>query len=221
MMQIRLLLRCVNLSLKSILSPAWWTFRSQWKYPHVEVSANVLIGSQCSFEGGNKIAWGSSCADAKLGYGTYIAGHSTVGKADIGRFCSIGCFVRIGLPLHHVTTVSTHPFLEGPTLKNKRTIIGNDVWIGAGVILLGEGGGLCVGDGAIIGAGAVVTKDVPPYAIVGGNPARIIRYRFDEKTIRRLLALKWWNWPIKRILAAKDDFVDVNLFLEKYSHAAD
>ena len=200
MMQIRLLLRCVNLSLKSILSPAWWTFRSQWKYPHVEVSANVLIGSQCSFEGDNKIAWGSTCADAKLGYGTYIAGHSTVGKADIGRFCSIGCFVRIGLPLHHVTTVSTHPFLEGPTLKTKRTIIGNDVWIGAG---------------------AVVTKDVPPYAIVGGNPARIIRYRFDEETIRRLLALKWWNWPIKRILAAKDDFVDMNLFLEKYSHAAD
>ena len=174
MMQIRLLLRCVNLSLKSILSPAWWTFRSQWKYPHVEVSANVLIGPQCSFEGGNKIAWGSTCADAKLGYGTYIAGHSTVGKADIGRFCSIGCFVRIGLPLHHVTTVSTHPFLEGPTLKNKRTIIGNDVWIGAGAILLGKGGGLCVGDGAIIGAGAVVIRNIKKSGTYVGIPAKFI-----------------------------------------------
>jgi len=106
-------------------------------------------------------------------------------------------------------------------LQNKRTRIGNDVWIGAGATLLGKGGGLTIGDGAIVGAGSVVTKDVPPYAIVGGNPARIIRYRFDEAIIRRLLALKWWDWPVERIMAAKEDFKDVNLFLEKYAHATD
>lgn len=213
--------KSVILVLKTALSPARLTLLSKLRYPDVDMAANVFLAPPCVFEGSNKIAWGSSCHDVKLGYGSYIAAYSSVGKADIGRFCSIGCHVQIGLALHHIDTVSTHPLLEGPMLQNKRTRIGNDVWIGAGATLLGKGGGLTIGDGAIVGAGSVVTKDVPPYAIVGGNPARIIRYRFDEAIIRRLLALKWWDWPVERIMAAKEDFKDVNLFLEKYAHATD
>ena len=212
-------LKSIFLALKTPLSPMLWTFRSQMKYPTVNIAANVLLGDKCVFEGSNKVAWGSSCADVTMGYGSYVAAHSRIVGVDVGRYCSIGCYVKIGLAQHHINTVSTHPLLEGPTLKNTRTVIGNDVWIGAGAILLGKNGGLEIGDGAIVGAGAVVTKDVPPYAIVGGNPARIIRYRFDEVTIKHLLAIKWWNWSPEQIVAAKDDFKDMNLFVQKYAAA--
>ncbi len=76
------------------------------------------------------------------------------------------------------------------------TVIGNDVWIGYGATLMP---GVQVGDGAIVASQAVVTKPVPPYAVVGGNPAQIIRYRFDDATIEALLALQWWHWDIEKI----------------------
>lgn len=216
---LKLFSRCVIRAAKAALSTVWWSARSQWRYASVQMDANVLVDAACVFEGENKIGWGSSCSNATFGYGTYVASYSTVGRVDFGRFCSIGCFVRIGLPRHRIDAVSTHPFLEGPTLENQRTVIGNDVWIGAGAILLGHNGGLRIGDGAIVGAGAVVTRDVPPYAIVGGNPARIIRYRFDERTIKKLLDIKWWDWPPAKIMAAKADFMDMSFFLEKYDRA--
>ena len=74
--------------------------------------------------------------------------------------------------------------------------VGNDVWIGNNVIVMP---GVTIGNGAVIGAGAVVTKDVPPYAIVGGNPAKVIKYRFTEKQIEKLLEIKWWNWPVWKV----------------------
>lgn len=83
-----------------------------------------------------------------------------------------------------------HPKSKGPT------IIGNDVWIGQFSLILS---GVTVGDGAVIGAKAVVTKDVPPYAIVAGNPARLIRYRFSQEQIKQLLEIKWWNWDLATI----------------------
>ena len=83
------------------------------------------------------------------------------------------------------------------SLPNKGdTVIGNDVWIGLGAMFMP---GVQVGDGAIIAAGALVTRDVAPYAVVGGNPAKLLRSRFDEATIRELLRLRWWDWPIERI----------------------
>jgi acetyltransferase-like isoleucine patch superfamily enzyme len=82
-------------------------------------------------------------------------------------------------------------------------VIGNDVWVGAGAIILS---GVSIGDGAIVAAGAVVTKDVPPYAIVGGNPAKLIRYRFSEDQIAKLLSISWWNWSEDKIKANLDSF---------------
>ena len=76
--------------------------------------------------------------------------------------------------------------------------IGNDVWIGRNVIIIS---GVKIGDGSVIGAGSVVTKDVPPYAIAAGNPAKIVRMRFDEETIKKLLKIEWWNWSLERVLA--------------------
>ncbi len=94
-----------------------------------------------------------------------------------------------------------------------RIVLGNDVWLGFDVRVLS---GVTIGDGAIIGAGAVIAKDVPPYAIVVGNPGRIVKYRFPKETIARLCKISWWNWRDKVIETRKADFEDVDIFIAKY-----
>lgn len=132
-------------------------------------------------------------------------------KLKIGRFCSVACgakfvFTSANHTLHSLSTYTFPIFFKewGLDVKNiteawdnkGNIIVGNDVWIGYGAVILS---GVTVGDGAIIGARAVVTKDVPPYTIVGGVPARQIRKRFDEETIKKLLTLQWWNWDYEKI----------------------
>lgn len=132
----------------------------------------------------------------------------------IGKFCSIACGAKFlfNSANHALGSLSTYPFpifydewgLEGKNVAdawdNKGDIaLGNDVWIGYEAVILA---GVTIGDGAIIGARAVVTRDVPPYAIVGGVPARLIRRRFDDATIEALLDLRWWNWEPERIRQA-------------------
>jgi len=139
----------------------------------------------------------------------------------IGKFCSFGSGVMIISTNHDPNKITTHPFLFKPYLgivkedfrKANNIDIGNDVWIGHNAIILPSVSK--IGHGAIIGAGAVVTKDVPPYAIVVGVPARVIKYRFDQKTINNLLETKWWNWPEKKIFSNWEDFLSLNEF-EKY-----
>lgn len=148
-----------------------------------------------------------------------------------GRFSSlaVGLFLLIGgnHPLKNV--VSTSPLDMGSVVKevfgevrpklrplpNKRinprqVIIGNDVWIGRSVTIMG---GVKIGNGAVIGANAVVAKDIPPYAIAVGNPARVVKYRFDEETIKKLLAVKWWNWDLGKIADNFPLMNDVEKFL--------
>lgn len=143
-----------------------------------------------------------------------------IDASRIGRFCSIASNVRIGFPEHSISFISSHPMfryaansdwlddffpklhdewelemhdknIESYKNKSILTSIGNDVWIGYGARILN---GINIGDGAVIGLGAVVTKDVEPYAIVGGNPAKVIKKRFDDSVIERLLEIKWWNY---------------------------
>ena len=129
-------------------------------------------------------------------------------KLSIGKFCSIADEVQIFLGGgHHYEYISTYPFntMLFPELvdehildrtSNGDVIIGNDVWIGMNAIILS---GVEIGNGAVIAAGSVVVKNVPPYAIVGGNPAKLIKFRFHDFKISYLEDLKWWDWPIEKI----------------------
>lgn len=129
----------------------------------------------------------------------------------IGKFCSIGCNAKFMFTSgnHAMKSLSTYPFplmFDEWDRDPKRVVdswdnkgdivIGNDVWIGYDAVIMQ---GVTIGDGAIIGTRAVVTKDVPPYSIVGGVPAKVIKKRFDDQTIETLLTIKWWDWPKDRI----------------------
>jgi len=131
-----------------------------------------------------------------------------VDKLIIGKYCSIGSgavFMMAGNQGHRMDWVSTFPFYYQANIfqssknaykKTKDTTISHDVWIGSETMIMA---GVTIGSGAVVAARAVVTKDVPPYAVVGGNPAQVIRYRFDDETIAKLLKLKWWEWTEEEV----------------------
>lgn len=140
-----------------------------------------------------------------------------LGNTNIGRFCSIGPGVITAHGEHPKSFMSTHPIFFEPSFINgvesfvdkpvydthKDVNIGSDVWVGANCYIKD---GVSIGHGAIIGAGSVVTKDIPPYAIAVGVPAKVIKYRFDEQTISRLLDMKWWEWDIEKLYDLKEHF---------------
>lgn len=187
-------------------------FRLKFKYGFLnspvcfKLTSMVSIG--CTFEGANRIG-GGTIFSGSMGYGSYI-GHNCEMSAHIGRFTSIAGYVHNAGGIHPYAPpyATTCPMFfstrcqNGQTFANrmmfdeirKITEIGNDCWIGENVFFTG---GIKIEDGAIVLAGAVVTKDVPPYAIVGGVPARILKYRYDNETIDFLLNLQWWNKDIE------------------------
>lgn len=191
------------------------------------------VGSWCNlqseFEGNNKLGTDAEVYDCKLGYGTYISAFTKLERTSIGRYCSIGKNVSCVFGKHPTEKwVTTHPAFfsvrkqAGFTYVDKERfdesttdkygiIIGNDVWIGNNALLME---GIRVGNGAIIGAGAVVTKNVPPYAIVGGVPAKIIRYRFTNEQIQKIEDIKWWDKDETWLKENIDLFSDVNKFTE-------
>ena len=145
-------------------------------------------------------------------------------EVEIGNYSSIASILYVHGATEHPSVfnrklVSTFPFGDKewgdyPKSQSKgKIIIGSDVWIGEGVTLLS---GVKIGDGAIVGARTVVAKDIAPYAIVVGNPARIVRYRFSEDVIAKLLKIRWWMWPEVRIREALPLMQDIDLFLSKY-----
>ena len=160
---------------------------------------------------------------SSIGDYSYMAINGHLRMVAIGKFCSIGPNLLAGYGIHPTDGVSTSPMFysticqNGTTLSQENKIIeqkpitiGNDVFIGANVTILD---GVTIGDGAIIGAGAVVSKDIPPYAIAVGSPIRIIRYRFPDDTIAKLLDLKWWNLPDEKLHLVERYFWDVDKLL--------
>ena len=144
-------------------------------------------------------------------------------NVSIGKFCSVAPNVCIALGNHNASYITTHPFIYDKKYNfvfkdmhkkddNKKTIIGNDVWIGANANIKR---GVSIGNGAIVAMNSVVTKDVPDYAIVAGNPARIIRYRFELAEIEFLNNSKWWDKSENELKTEIEKFYDINLFIKK------
>lgn len=186
---------------------------------------SVIINSVFSNE--NHIFPYAHLFNVKLGNFTYVGGHSNLKNCTVGHFTSIASDCRIGLGIHPTNFISTHPLFYSSkqawsiSPKNKVDFkeykeinIGNDVWIGTRVIIVD---GIKIGNGAIIAAGAVVTKDVPAYAIVGGVPAKIIKYRFSNEIINTLDKSEWWNWNIKKIERHKYKFISESDFINYIS----
>ncbi len=171
----------------------------------------------------SKLESGTSFISSNMDRHSFCGYDCDISNADIGRFVSIANGVVIGGGRHPMEWVAMSPvFYEGrDSVKEKfsvhkrehpkRVIIENDVWIGRSAIVLP---GLKVEHGAVVGAGAVVTKDVPAYGIVAGNPARLIRYRFEESIIQRLLKTRWWEFTDDRLHELGPYFNDVEQFLE-------
>ena len=161
---------------------------------------------------------------SSLGRYSYVVRDTLIQHTSIGSFCSISEGCTIGLPGHPTNFVSTSPvFLAGgnylktnlasiPYEDCARTVIGNDVWIGAHAQIKS---GITIGDGAIVGAGAVVTKDVPSYAIVGGVPARLIKYRFPEDICKQLSDSRWWEMTVDELKEKTGSITDPVVFLAR------
>jgi acetyltransferase-like isoleucine patch superfamily enzyme len=139
----------------------------------------------------------------RLGKYTYVIGSLNFDSVDktstlrVGNYCSIAEGVHFLAGVDHRTDlISTYPFTEEHHTTKGPIRIGNDVWIGMNALILS---GVTIGDGAVVGAGAVVTKDVPPYAIVVGSPAKLVKHRFSPQVIERLLEISWWSWPDKKM----------------------
>lgn len=188
----------------------------------VRFDRTVKISSSSFFEGNNSIL-GRTAFDGKMGYGSYVGEECHI-EAEIGRFCSLGNRIWISRGTHPFKApfVSTSPVFFSPRLQTMmsfsqeerfhellpRTVIGNDCWIGVNVFIAG---GLSIGDGAVILSGASVVTDVPPYAIVGGVPARVIDYRYDTETIDWLLSTRWWNWPVEWLRGHCEEMGNIDL----------
>jgi phosphonate metabolism protein (transferase hexapeptide repeat family) len=168
--------------------------------------------------------------DVTAGDFTYFERHGEGIYADIGRFCSIAANVRINALEHPMERLTTHKISYRPNeffkyrgvdgafrarRQAKRVSIGHDVWIGHGAVVMPA---IQIGDGAVIGANSVVTKNVAPYTIVAGNPARVIRLRFPAEVAARLERLAWWDWPNEKLFEAIPDIQSLGIedFLSKW-----
>lgn len=210
------LLRAIRIRLERVndISIEVQAHRESW-ISGCMISGPVFIGKRCQL------------------YRSEIAGHVTIDRftslwgpdiqilgrqrgISIGAFCSIARHTAMYETFHNPQRTTTY-FVEKNLLRGRPgpdaeisagpVKIGNDVWIGAASQIMS---GVTIGDGAIVGAGAIVTRNVPPYTVVGGNPARIIRYRFPDDVIAHLLDLEWWNWPEERLSAEIDFLTEIH-----------
>ncbi len=190
--------------------------------PSIEEDVEI---TDSSIEAYTQIKAHSVIHEVSMGDFSYCAGYNQIYYASIGKFCSIASFVRINPGNHPTyTRVAQHHFTYRSSMfglgeddedffdwrRNSSVVIGNDVWIGHCAIIMP---GVTIGNGAVIGAGAVVTKDVAPYSIVAGIPAKVIKMRFTDDIIHKIEQSKWWDWDYDKIKSRLSDFRDLDAFI--------
>lgn len=198
-----------------------------------EISPSVRLPSSCYVSGSTLLRQVSVGDNCKI-HCAFIEGNVRIGRytslwgpdihvlgrihgVEIGSFCSIARAVSIQEDFHNHRRLSTYfmernvlnmPDAPGAVVSKGPIRVGNDVWIGAAAHILS---GVTIGHGAVVGAGSVITSDVPPYAIVAGNPARVLRYRFSQSRIDELLQLAWWDWPLEKLRQNASLFTNAEL----------
>lgn len=183
-------------------------------FPNTKIGNMVTVKEDCLF----------SDTLQEIGDGTYIGNNTTIMEcSQIGKFCSISHGVKIGLSNHALDHISTNPlfyhknngFVDKTTYsekENTRTVIENDVLISANVLIMS---GVTIGTGSVIGAGSFVNKDVPPYAIMVGSPAKVLKYRFEPDIIEKLLTSKWWEMSIEELKKNQNNFINPRKFINE------
>ncbi|MFH5910886.1 CatB-related O-acetyltransferase [Clostridium perfringens] len=178
---------------------------------------------ECNIDRTSRICSEGNIIKCNIGRYSYIGNRCTVVNTDIGSFSSIADGCQIGNASHPINWVSTSPVFHcGKNIMKKnysnhkfdiynKTVIENDVWIGANTLIKS---GVKIGNGAIIGMGSVVTKNVPPYEIWAGNPAKCIRKRFDDDIIEKLLLIKWWEYSEEKLTKESESFNNIELFIK-------
>lgn len=217
--------------LSNIAKLIWRQFyRLKYKTQNVHLSEGVHFNQKTKFGNNIRIGQDTWISDSEIGDNSYIGNNCSLPNCHLGMYCSIGPNVKVINDSHPTRNfVSTSPIFystnkqcgvsyvtsskyeEKRTINGRNLIVGNDVWIGKDVKIIS---GITIGDGAVIGMNAVVTKDIPPYAIVGGVPAKLIRYRFETSIIDKLLEFKWWNKPEEWIKEHVELFANIEEFIK-------
>jgi phosphonate metabolism protein (transferase hexapeptide repeat family) len=194
------------------------------KEPNIEPTSVI---KDCSFGEYVEIGANNNIQESLIDSYSYTSENCQISHSTIKKFVNIASYVRLNPSQHPMSWASQHHMQYRREMfgfgfddddffdwrRERKVEIGNDVWLGHNVVIMGN---ITIGDGAVIGSSSVVTKDIPPFAIAVGNPARVIRYRFDEKTIRALQDIAWWDWDNEKIKSAIDDFKSIELFIKKY-----
>jgi len=195
--------------------------------PRIDPTANVRKSTLGAW---TSVGARTTMAETTFGDYSYVVNDSSIIYAEIGKFCSIAAHTRLNPGNHPLERAALHHFTYrsesyqlGPSddsaffdwRRSHAVTLGDDVWIGYGAIVLP---GVTLGTGVAVGAGAVVSKDVPPFAVVAGVPAKVIRYRFDERMQEALQRIAWWTWTREQLTAALPDFrsLSIEAFVEKY-----
>ena len=208
---------------KRTVLPLYWFYRNNKEGLDIKLhtlSPRVKLGKKTMIRRDNEVY------DINLGDYSYVSGPRTfIEDARIGKYCSIARQVIIGVSSHNYNWVTTSPIITSKSYgfiaedvkepQKAPPVIGNDVWIGMNTIVMR---GVTIGNGAIIAAGSVVTKDIEPYSVVAGVPARHLRYRFSEVQIKELLKIQWWNWDEAKIKENAYLFYDIDKFIASHSN---
>lgn len=191
--------------------------------------AHTTVYPSCRFEGYNRICRNTYISRTYVGYGSYMGNNCNIVSSKVGKYTCIGPYVRTTSGTHPIHYVSVHPafystrgqagfsFVKEQMFgermdRDYHIIIGNDVWIGDSALIME---GVHIGDGAVVAAGAIVTKDVPPYSVVAGVPAEVIKTRFSDERIDWLESFKWWEKDLVWLKNHADLFMDLDLFMSK------